>query len=79
MPGVAYRWMEVTGPHNPVAAAPLIPAHSGQVESYLRRFLRAAYRRPPTEAEAVRFLLRLSPGCFVPEVVFDRPDQGFGS
>ena len=30
-------------------------------------------------AEAVRFLLRLSPGCFVPEVVFDRPDQGFGS
>ena len=30
-------------------------------------------------AESVRFLLRLSPGCFVPEVVFDRPDQGFGS
>jgi len=30
-------------------------------------------------AEAVRFLLRLTPGCVVPEIVFDRPDRGFGS
>jgi NAD(P)-dependent dehydrogenase (short-subunit alcohol dehydrogenase family) len=26
-------------------------------------------------AEAVRFLLRLSPGCLVPEIVFERPGQ----
>jgi NAD(P)-dependent dehydrogenase (short-subunit alcohol dehydrogenase family) len=29
-------------------------------------------------SEAVRFLLHLSPGCVVPEIVFDRPDAGFG-
>ena len=28
-------------------------------------------------AEAVRFLVKLSPGCVVPEIVFDRPDAGF--
>jgi NAD(P)-dependent dehydrogenase (short-subunit alcohol dehydrogenase family) len=27
-------------------------------------------------AEAVRFLLRLSPNCVVPEIVFARPDEG---
>ena len=26
-------------------------------------------------AEAVRFLLRLSPNCVVPEIVFQRPDE----
>jgi NAD(P)-dependent dehydrogenase (short-subunit alcohol dehydrogenase family) len=26
-------------------------------------------------AEAVRFLLRLSPGCLVPEIIFERPGQ----
>ncbi len=30
-------------------------------------------------SEAVRLLLRLSPGCVVPEIVFDRPDAGFGA
>jgi NAD(P)-dependent dehydrogenase (short-subunit alcohol dehydrogenase family) len=29
--------------------------------------------RPQDIAEAVRFLLRLSPGCVVPEIVFQRP------
>jgi hypothetical protein len=27
-------------------------------------------------AEAVRFLLRLSPHCLVPEIVFTRPAEG---
>jgi short-subunit dehydrogenase len=27
-------------------------------------------------AEAVRFLLRLSPNCIVPEITFARPDEG---
>jgi NAD(P)-dependent dehydrogenase (short-subunit alcohol dehydrogenase family) len=31
--------------------------------------------RPEDIAEAVRFLLRTSPNCFVPEVVFTRPGQ----
>ena len=34
--------------------------------------------QPTDISESVRFLLRLSPGCFVPEIVFDRPDAGFG-
>jgi NAD(P)-dependent dehydrogenase (short-subunit alcohol dehydrogenase family) len=29
-------------------------------------------------AEAVRFLLRTSPNCHVPEIVFTRPDEGLG-
>ena len=32
--------------------------------------------RPADIAEAVRFLLRLSPSCLVPEIVFGRPDEG---
>jgi NAD(P)-dependent dehydrogenase (short-subunit alcohol dehydrogenase family) len=31
--------------------------------------------RPEDIAEAVRFLLRTSPGCLVPEIVFARPDE----
>jgi hypothetical protein len=27
-------------------------------------------------AEGVRFLLRLSPNCIVPEITFARPDEG---
>jgi NAD(P)-dependent dehydrogenase (short-subunit alcohol dehydrogenase family) len=32
--------------------------------------------RPGDIAEAVRFLLKLSPACIVPEIVFGRPDEG---
>ncbi len=32
--------------------------------------------RPADLAETVRFLLRLSPACVVPEVVFQRPGEG---
>jgi short-subunit dehydrogenase len=32
--------------------------------------------RPEDIAEAVRFMLRLSPACIVPEVVFQRPGDG---
>src|SRR5215211_8372815 len=31
--------------------------------------------RPEDIAESVRFLLRTSPGCLVPEIVFARPDE----
>jgi NAD(P)-dependent dehydrogenase (short-subunit alcohol dehydrogenase family) len=33
--------------------------------------------RPEDIAEAVRFLLRLSPNCIVPEIVFERPGEAF--
>jgi NAD(P)-dependent dehydrogenase (short-subunit alcohol dehydrogenase family) len=33
--------------------------------------------RPEDIAEAVRFLLRTSPNCVVPEIVFSRPAEGF--
>jgi NAD(P)-dependent dehydrogenase (short-subunit alcohol dehydrogenase family) len=29
-------------------------------------------------AESVRFLLRTTPGCVVPEIVFQQPEKGFG-
>jgi NAD(P)-dependent dehydrogenase (short-subunit alcohol dehydrogenase family) len=32
--------------------------------------------RPDDIAEAVRFMLRLSPACIVPEIVFQRPGEG---
>ncbi len=35
--------------------------------------------RPEDIAEAVRFLLRTSPACLVPEIVFTRPDEQAGS
>jgi hypothetical protein len=31
--------------------------------------------RPEDIAESVRFLLRTSTGCLVPEIVFTRPDE----
>ena len=31
--------------------------------------------RPEDVAEAVRFLLRTSPACLVPEIVFQRPGE----
>ncbi|MDQ6816539.1 MAG: SDR family NAD(P)-dependent oxidoreductase, partial [Actinomycetota bacterium] len=30
-------------------------------------------------AEALRFLLRLSPACVIPEIVFERPGEGAAS
>src|SRR5215208_41880 len=36
----------------------------------------AEMMRPEDIAEAVRFMLRLSPACIVPEVVFQRPGDG---
>jgi NAD(P)-dependent dehydrogenase (short-subunit alcohol dehydrogenase family) len=35
--------------------------------------------RPEDISEAVRFLLRTSPGCLVPEIVFARPDELSGA
>jgi NAD(P)-dependent dehydrogenase (short-subunit alcohol dehydrogenase family) len=35
--------------------------------------------RPEDIAEAVRFLLRTSPSCMVPEIVFTRPGEGIAS
>jgi NAD(P)-dependent dehydrogenase (short-subunit alcohol dehydrogenase family) len=35
--------------------------------------------RPEDIAEAARFLLRTSPACIVPEIVFTRPGEGLGS
>jgi NAD(P)-dependent dehydrogenase (short-subunit alcohol dehydrogenase family) len=34
--------------------------------------------RPEDIAESVRFLLRTSPACLVPEIVFTRPDEQLG-
>jgi hypothetical protein len=51
---VAYRWMEVDGP---IAAKGLeLPRDASQVEPLLRRFIAAAYRRPPREKEIQRYL-----------------------
>jgi NADP-dependent 3-hydroxy acid dehydrogenase YdfG len=35
----------------------------------------AEMMRPEDIAEAVRFVLRLSPSCVVPEIVFQRPGE----
>ncbi len=34
--------------------------------------------QPEDIGEAVRFLLRTSPNCHVPEIVFTRPGEGIG-
>ena len=34
--------------------------------------------RPEDIAESVRFLLKTSPACLVPEIVFARPDEQLG-
>jgi hypothetical protein len=31
--------------------------------------------KPADIGEAVKFLLRLSPACVIPEIVFQRPDE----
>ena len=53
MPGVAYRWMEVTGPLRGAAPLPITP---GNAERSLRQFMAAAYRRAPRDAEVQRYL-----------------------
>jgi NADP-dependent 3-hydroxy acid dehydrogenase YdfG len=35
----------------------------------------AEMMRPEDVAEAVRFILRLSPNCVVPEIIFQRPGE----
>lgn len=57
MPGVAYRWMEVTGPVGREASPWLAaPVSAGEAERLLRQFVAAAYRRPAAEAEIARYL-----------------------
>jgi len=69
-PGVAYRWMEVTGPIANAASRlgvrrmfsgidPGQPASANpkrDAEKLLRQFIGRAYRRPPTEPEVQRYL-----------------------
>jgi short-subunit dehydrogenase len=52
----------------------------GFVDTDMTEFIRGAVPqeemiRPSDIAEAVRFLLRLSPACVVPEIVFSRPGE----
>ena len=57
MPGVAYRWMEVSGPAaNPTTAAALQRFFGRSRETSLRSFLASAMRRPVTEGEVQRYL-----------------------
>lgn len=56
MPGVAYRWMEVTGPIRPAASRALVSENPAESERLLRQFIARAYRRPPTEPEVQRYL-----------------------
>ena len=53
----------------------------GFVDTPMTEFIRgqvdqAEMIRPEDIAEAVRFLLRTSPACLVPEIVFTRPGEG---
>jgi hypothetical protein len=60
MPGIAYRWMEVTGPVERDRARArylrLFGDASAPPERLLREFMAEAYRRPPQEAEVERYL-----------------------
>jgi NAD(P)-dependent dehydrogenase (short-subunit alcohol dehydrogenase family) len=52
----------------------------GFVETPMTEFVREHVKaedmiRPTDISESVRFLLRLSPNCVVPEIVFQRPDE----
>ncbi|MFN3326674.1 MAG: DUF1592 domain-containing protein [Bryobacteraceae bacterium] len=53
-PGVAYRWMEATGPLSP--GQNLLPGNEKDPEKLLRRFMERAYRRPPAEREVHKYL-----------------------
>jgi len=54
MPGVAYRWMEVTGPIAPRKTFTLPTAESA-IGPALKTFLANAYRRTPHESEIARY------------------------
>ena len=73
MPGVAYRWMDVTGPFNEPSVVETNGTSAADAERLLRRFLRAAYRRPVREAEAERYLAivnsRLKVGPFAEAMI----------
>ena len=52
----------------------------GFVDTPMTEFIREQVKhedmiKPADIAEAVRFLLRLSPACVVPEIVFQRPGE----
>jgi NAD(P)-dependent dehydrogenase (short-subunit alcohol dehydrogenase family) len=53
----------------------------GFVDTNMTEFIKGQVKaeemiRPEDIAESVRFLLRLSPACVVPEIVFIRPGEG---
>ncbi len=54
MPGVAYRWMEVTGPFPPPQKFTL-PNTEHAIDPALRQFLARAFRRPVAESEVQRY------------------------
>jgi uncharacterized protein DUF1592/uncharacterized protein DUF1588/uncharacterized protein DUF1585/uncharacterized protein DUF1587/uncharacterized protein DUF1595/cytochrome c len=57
MPGVAYRWMEATGPIVDTAAQERVRQFFGDdAGKSLRQFFARAYRRPATDAEYGRYL-----------------------
>jgi NAD(P)-dependent dehydrogenase (short-subunit alcohol dehydrogenase family) len=52
----------------------------GFVDTPMTEYVRGQVKQeemiqPEDIAESVRFLLRTSPGCLVPEIVFTRPDE----
>jgi short-subunit dehydrogenase len=54
----------------------------GWVDTEMTDFVKSevpaeAMLRTSDIAEALRFLLRVSPACLVPEIVFQRPDETF--
>ncbi len=76
MPGVAYRWMEVTGPVGSAATRDRLASffdNSANPEASLRTFLAHAIRRPVTEAEVQRYLgivrERMKPGVEASEAL----------
>jgi len=75
-PGVAYRWMDVTGPVSEAASYDRFEklfsglntgAGAQDGERLLRAFMTVAYRRPPTEPEVQHYL----------KIVTDRLGHGF--
>jgi NAD(P)-dependent dehydrogenase (short-subunit alcohol dehydrogenase family) len=55
----------------------------GFVDTDMTQFIRGQVKqedmiRPEDIGESVRFLLRTSPACLVPEIVFTRPDEQLG-
>jgi mono/diheme cytochrome c family protein len=86
VPGVAFRWMEVEGPlaDGPAIGPKLLFGDLGpkaapadplaEAERLLRTFVRAAYRRPVSPAEEVRFLPvvagQLKAGAGFPDALF---------